>query len=228
METFEKVYEIDEIDGSNRRNRRLKSTTQIHEIDGSNRRLKSTKSTKSTTRIDDSNRRNRRNRRLKSTKSTAQIAQIDEIDEIDDSNRSNRRNRRVKSLKSTAQIDGSNPRNRRLKSTNRIAQIDGRVRARPENFLAPWTKQMKTSAIVIETPRWTYFWGVSIRKVTAAINESIRNPRRRLWAQGFSFARHHSKSKMYKGHVLYMFETEAEAEAFLYERAAKPQEIIRV
>lgn len=87
---------------------------------------------------------------------------------------------------------------------------------------------MKTSAIVIETPRWTYFWGVSIRKVTAAINESIRNPRRRLWAQGFSFARHHSKSKMYKGHVLYMFETEAEAEAFLYERAAKPQEIIRV
>jgi len=87
-------------------------------------------------------------------------------------------------------------------------------------------KRMKTAAIVIETPRWTYYRGVSIRKITAAINKSIRNPRRKLWAQGFSFARHHSKSRIYKGHVLYAFETEAAAEAFLDERAAKPQEII--
>ena len=70
-------------------------------------------------------------------------------------------------------------------------------------------------ALIIETPRWTYYKGRSIRKLTSAINKTIRDPRRRLWAQGFSYASKHSKSKMYKGYVLHAFATDKELEDFI-------------
>jgi hypothetical protein len=81
-------------------------------------------------------------------------------------------------------------------------------------FLSLTTKM----EILIETPMYTYYRGKSIRKLTAAINKTLDN-RRKLWPQGFSYATHHSKNKMYKGHVMHTFDTEDELENYLLDHA---------
>ena len=84
---------------------------------------------------------------------------------------------------------------------------------------------LKNKMNLIETPRDTWYVGKSIRKITAAINLTIRDKRRKLWPQGFSYATCHSKHKMYKGHVMHTFDTEDELTAFLLDHAIRPDEI---